>query len=100
MVAASNTFINEMLKVAGFKNVFENQQRYPEINLSELAKANPEVILLSSEPYPFKEKHFAEFRAFCPNATIKKVDGEMFSWYGNRLMHAVRYFETLRKEMW
>lgn len=100
MVAADNTFINQMLKIAGFENVFENRDRYPSVTAEELAKAAPEVILLSSEPYPFKEKHLAEMREICPQATVKLVDGEIFSWYGNRLMFAVRYFETLRKELW
>ncbi len=99
MVAAKHTFINEMLKVAGFKNVFNHLERYPEVTLETLSKANPEVILLSSEPYPFKEKHVAEIQQFCPQSKVKLVDGEMFSWYGNRLMHAIRYFETLRKEL-
>jgi ABC-type Fe3+-hydroxamate transport system substrate-binding protein len=99
MVAANGTFINEMLKIAGFRNIYSNLNRYPEISLENLAKANPEVILLSSEPFPFKEKHIFEIREFCPDSIIKIVDGEMFSWYGNRLLLAVRYFETLRKEL-
>ncbi len=100
MAAAKNTFINEMLKIAGFKNAFSHLERYPPITLDEIAKAKPEIILLSSEPYPFKQKHITELQQVCPEAVIKLVDGEMFSWYGNRLMHAVRYFETLRKEIW
>lgn len=100
MVAANGTFINEMLKLAGFKNIYDNLERYPEVTLKKLAEAKPEVILLSSEPFPFKEKHISEIREFCPDTIIKIVDGEMFSWYGNRLLHAVRYFETLRKELW
>ena len=94
MVAGNNTFINEMLKVCGFKNVFE-QERYPEIDAEQLAKANPEIILLSSEPYPFKEKHIQEFKAICPNAKVLIVDGEIFSWYGSRLLQAPAYFKQL-----
>lgn len=94
MVAGNNTFINEMLKVCGFKNVFA-QERYPEINAEQLAKANPEIILLSSEPYPFKEKHIQEFKSICPNARVLIVDGEIFSWYGSRLLKAPAYFKQL-----
>ena len=94
MVAGNDTFINEMLKICGFKNVFE-QERYPEINAEQLAKANPEIILLSSEPYPFKEKHIQEFKAICPNAKVLIVDGEIFSWYGSRLLQAPVYFKQL-----
>ncbi len=94
MVAGNNTFINELLKVCGFKNVFE-QDRYPEITTKQLADANPEIILLSSEPYPFKEKHIEEFKAICPNAKVMIVDGEVFSWYGSRLLQAPEYFKQL-----
>lgn len=94
MVAGNNTFINEMLKVCGFKNVFETI-RYPEVTTDQIAKANPEIILLSSEPYPFKEKHIQEFKVICPNAKVLIVDGEMFSWYGSRLLKAPAYFKQL-----
>lgn len=97
MVAASDTFINEMLQVAGFKNVFSSMSRYPEIALETLAEQQPEVILLSSEPYPFKEKHLDEFRKACPSADVKLVDGELFSWYGSRLLYAAKYFQALQK---
>lgn len=99
MIAASGTFINDMLNRAGFENVFNDQTRYPQIDSEQLKSADPEVILLSSEPYPFKNKHFDEFQKICPNAVIKVVDGELFSWYGSRLKHAVRYFVKLRKEL-
>jgi len=94
MVAGNNTFINEMLKVCGLQNIFE-QERYPEITAEQLEKVNPEIILLSSEPYPFKEKHIQEFKAICPNAKVLVVDGEIFSWYGSRLLKAPEYFKQL-----
>ncbi len=96
MVAGGGTFIDAMLDAAGFENVFGQQQRYPEIFLEDLSAAQPELILLSSEPYPFAEKHFGPFREACPQAEIKIVDGEMFSWYGSRLLQAPGYFEQLR----
>ncbi len=99
MVAAAATFIDEMLQLAGFTNVFAKQQRYPEITSDELAAAKPEVILLSSEPYPFREKYFEEFKRLCPNAVIKIVDGELFSWYGSRLLHTPAYFRQLWQEL-
>ena len=97
MAAGGDTFIDEMLRMAGFQNVFSHKSRYPEISLAELAETKPEVILLSSEPYPFAEKHFEQFREVCPNAQIELVDGEMFSWYGSRLLHSAAYFQKLRK---
>lgn len=99
MAAGSGTFIHEMLGWAGFENVFADRARYPEITAAELATARPDVLLLSSEPYPFAEKHVAAFREICPAAKIRVVDGELFSWYGSRLLHAPEYFQRLRKEI-
>jgi ABC-type Fe3+-hydroxamate transport system substrate-binding protein len=99
MVAGGDTFIGEMLRVAGFQNVFSHKNRYPEISLEALEAAKPEIILLSSEPYPFSEKHFAPLREICPSAKIQLVDGEMFSWYGSRLLHSATYFQKLRETL-
>lgn len=99
MAAGSGTFIHEMLGWAGFENVFAERTRYPEISAAELAAARPDVLLLSSEPYPFAEKHVAALREICPAAKIHIVDGELFSWYGSRLLHAPEYFQRLRKEI-
>jgi ABC-type Fe3+-hydroxamate transport system substrate-binding protein len=96
MVAASGTFIDDMLRRAGFRNAFAGLGRYPEVTPAQLAEAAPEHILLSSEPYPFGEKHLAEFRAICPAAKIQVVDGELFSWYGSRLRLSAAYFQQLR----
>lgn len=95
-VAGGDTFINDMLQRAGFENVFGHKSRYPEISLEELAEARPEAILLSSEPYPFKDQHRKEFQRACPITTLKMVDGECFSWYGSRLLLSVGYFRKVR----
>ena len=99
MVAARHTFIDQMLHIAGFQNIFESQTRYPSITSKELSAVQPDVILLSSEPFPFKEKHVKEIQDFCPNAVIELVDGELFSWYGNRLLLAAPYFEKIRSKI-
>ncbi|MCU0432556.1 MAG: helical backbone metal receptor [Bacteroidia bacterium] len=99
MTAGSQTFINDMLQRCGFENVFSAaNSRYPEITNEQLKAAKPEVILLSSEPYPFKEKHIAELQEICPDAKISLVDGEMFSWYGSRLLAAPEYFSAIIRE--
>jgi len=98
MVAAKNTFIDEMMGVAGFTNVYEKKSRYPTTDLEELQQLQPEMILLSSEPYPFKMKHVAEFQAACPDAKVRIVDGEMFSWYGSRLVKSAAYFSRIMNE--
>jgi ABC-type Fe3+-hydroxamate transport system substrate-binding protein len=96
MVAGHDTFINEMMKCCGFENVFTNKDsRYPEISVEELKNANPGLILLSSEPYPFREKHIDEILQILPDTKIHIVDGEIFSWYGSRLLKAPDYFKRL-----
>lgn len=94
MVIGSNTFINDMLNRAGFENLIQ-KPRYPQLIEKELMLLNPEYLLLSSEPFPFKEKHIQYFQSLLPKAKIRLVDGEMFSWYGSRLLKARSYFESL-----
>ena len=94
MIAGSGTFVDDMLRRCGLVNAFD-KDRYPEISAEELIAADPGVVLLSSEPYPFKQKHIDEIKALLPSAIIKLVDGEMFSWYGSRLLHAPGYFRVL-----
>lgn len=93
MVAGKDTFIDELLKLIKFENVFR-ESRYPETNFKEIIAKNPDLLLLSSEPFPFKEKHKAYFSEL--NAQIQLVDGEYFSWYGSRLVAAMDYFKKLR----
>jgi ABC-type Fe3+-hydroxamate transport system substrate-binding protein len=98
MVAAKNTFIDHLLMKLGFINVFAYLERYPEINPAQISQASPELILLSSEPFPFGEKHVRELEEICPNARIVLVDGEVFSWYGSRLLHSVSYFNAMKTD--
>lgn len=95
MVAASDSFINDMLNEAGFDNVFRQSKRYPEIELGNRTLEEAEYLFLSSEPFPFKEKHAEELKKLFPSKTIKIVDGELFSWYGSRLIQSYKYFKAL-----
>lgn len=98
MAAAKHTFIDATLTKIGFVNVLESK-RYPELSNDQLSNLNPSFIFLSSEPYPFKEKHVAELKALLPNAKIVLVNGEFFSWYGSRLRLAPAYFQKLFKQL-
>ncbi len=95
MTVGGDTFINDMLLKCGFENVFANKKRYPEISIENLQVTGCQLLLLSSEPYPFKQKHIDELSAQLPGCKIILVDGEMFSWYGNRLLLAPGYFKKL-----
>lgn len=99
MTVGGDTFISHMVEVMDFENVFKARARYPEISLEELKEADPELVLLSSEPFPFKEQHIAEIKEVLPNADVLLVDGEMFSWYGSRMRLATAYIKELQKKI-
>lgn len=95
MSIGRDTFIHSMIQTMGWQNVLADTTRYPELTLEELKAYNPELILFSSEPFPFKEQHIAEVKAVLPDAEVMLVDGEMFSWYGSRLKKAITYLQEL-----
>jgi ABC-type Fe3+-hydroxamate transport system substrate-binding protein len=97
MTIGNDTFIHDMLGRCGFKNIFDHTTRYPAIDTWQLAQCD--LLLLSSEPYPFQQKHLDELQAELPNTRIILVDGEMFSWYGSRLLHAPAYFTSLLQQL-
>lgn len=98
LFAGTNTFIDDVLRKIGLQNVIK-QSRYPELNLDQLVVLNPQLVFLSSEPYPFATKHIEEIQSVLPNAKVMLVDGEMFSWYGSRLVKAVNYLFHLQDEL-
>lgn len=93
MTAGSDTFINEVLEKLGFENLFKNRKRYPEVSVEELKDAD--LIFLSSEPFPFQQKHIDELQLELPNNEIMLVDGKAFSWFGTRLMKVGEYLKEL-----
>ena len=100
MAAGKATFIGHILDRLGFKNKLEdNNGRYPQLSLEEIRLLNPELILLSSEPYPFKEIHIKELQDRLPDTKIILVDGELFSWYGSHLQKSVEYFNAIIKQI-
>lgn len=97
MSVGGDTFISKILEELGFENLFKNQNRYPEVQLEDLKDAD--LIFLSSEPFPFKEKHIAEIREVCQNQKIMIVDGEAFSWYGTHLAKCGDYYRELLEDL-
>lgn len=106
MSVGGDTFINEMLAAAGIENVMQQQLRYPQVNIQEIAAYNADVVLFSSEPFPFKQQHLDVFTTAWQQQFPQKkmpilriVDGEMFSWYGSRMLYATEYFKKLRESL-
>lgn len=97
MVAGSNTFIDTILETWGADNVFGSISRYPEIKPADLKNRAPELIILSTEPYPFKPRHIHELQKICPDAKVVIADGKYFSWYGNRLLDTPAYLNKLKE---
>lgn len=99
MVAGSSTFIDAMLNQLGLLNLFAGRERYPIVTAEEIRRKSPDLLFLSSEPFPFSQKHEAEFKRILPSARIIFVDGAVFSWYGVRMISAPSYFKSLLHEM-
>lgn len=99
MTIGSDTYIHDMLDRCGYKNVFGGQTRYPQVSIEEIKKQTPDLIFLSSEPFPFKQMHIDALHKDLPNTKIVLVDGEYFSWYGSRMIEAADYFGRLSQEL-
>lgn len=99
MLAAKNTFIDFVLNYVGLTNAFSHLERYPEVDENALKKEDPDLCFLSSEPFPFKEEHLIELQKTLPNSKIVIVDGEVFSWYGSRLLHLNAYIKDLKEQL-
>jgi ABC-type Fe3+-hydroxamate transport system substrate-binding protein len=97
MTIGGDTYIHDVMNHWKLHNIFGSQERYPKIPLDELADYDPELILLSSEPFPFKEKHLPEVQQACPDARVLLVEGEWFSWYGSRMLSAFERLNVWRK---
>jgi ABC-type Fe3+-hydroxamate transport system substrate-binding protein len=95
MTIGSDTFIHNILSLAGFQNCFAGSLRYPAITVADLQEKAPEYLFLSSEPYPFKMKHIKALQADLPQTKIHLVNGEMFSWYGSRMQFTPGYIGEL-----
>ncbi len=95
MSVGNDTFIAYMMNQYGFMNVCNDYKRYPEMSADKIKELKPDIVFLSSEPYPFKEKDLKELEKELQNIPIMLVDGEMFSWYGSRLLQAHNYISRL-----
>lgn len=95
MGVGDDTFIHSMLDHIGLRNVLDSTGRYPSLTENDIRDLKPQYIFLSSEPYPFKTQHVIELQQICPESKVILVDGEMFSWYGSRLIKAADYFNML-----
>lgn len=97
MSIGHDTYIHSVMEHFHLQNVFSVATRYPKTSLHEISLKKPSMILLSSEPYPFKEKHIKEVGGVCGGSDILLVDGEWFSWYGSRMLHSFQKLNAFRR---
>jgi ABC-type Fe3+-hydroxamate transport system substrate-binding protein len=96
MTINRDTYIHDMLRVCGGRNVFaDRSERYPAVTLDEVAAQRPAVILLPDEPFRFRRAHLADFAGYVDvpavrDGRIHLVDGKPFSWHGPRIADALR----------
>lgn len=98
MAAGTDTFIHHVLTYIGLQNIVMSK-RYPTLQGEDIRKLKPDVLFLSSEPYPFKEKHVVELKQIAPDSHIMLVNGEAFSWYGYRMIPSAEYFHKLIEQL-
>ena len=99
MTIGGDTFVNDMIEICGWENLFRNRDRYPVTNEEEIRDLNPDLLLLSSEPFPFKESHLQSWGKILPQTRILLANGEYFSWYGSRMLEAPAYFARLLQQI-
>ncbi len=98
MTVNDDTFIAGLLALPGGQNVFGSwDTRYPTITAEELHTADPLVVLLPNEPFPFQGKHAEELASLSrlPRDRFRLVDGEMLSWHGSRTPRGIDYAESV-----
>ena len=94
MTIGGDTYIHNVMEHIGLYNIFGERFRYPDTTIKELRQLSPQMILLSSEPYPFKQKHVEHFKNELPDTDVRLVDGEAFSWYGTRFIRKAEYLSA------
>lgn len=93
---ARQTYISAMLGAAGWDTLPAHSDiRYPEVDLPQLAR-QAQIVLLSSEPYPFRARHLRLIAREAPGTKASLIDGEMVSWYGSRAIEGLAYLRRLR----
>jgi ABC-type Fe3+-hydroxamate transport system substrate-binding protein len=89
MTIAPETYISQSLSLFGWATVpRQTEERYPQVDISA---CDVDRVLLSSEPFHFKEHHVREVEGLVPGATVSLIDGEMTSWYGSRAIRGLDY---------
>ncbi len=91
MTVAPQTYIARTLALVNWHTLPRHtDERYPEVDLRRYA-GTVDRVLLSSEPFHFRERHLEEIGALMPGVRASLIDGEMTSWYGSRAIAGLGY---------
>jgi ABC-type Fe3+-hydroxamate transport system substrate-binding protein len=99
MSVGSDTYAHDVLETCGGENVCGGSTRYPVFTLEEVEAAQPEIVLLPDEPYPFSAEDLEDFYALDIPAAhsdrIHLVDGKLLTWYGPRMASSLTQLAAL-----
>ena len=101
MTVASDTYVARTLALVGWIVTMpaggeRGAARYPVVADLDAEVARVDRVLLSTEPFLFRERHVAELRSRHPQQPIDLIDGEMTSWYGSRAIRGLAYLRAFR----
>lgn len=99
MTVGGDTYIHSMMQHLGIENATSDLLRYPEMTEDQIRQSSAQNLLFSSEPFPFKEKHINQYKKIFPGQEGHIVDGELFSWYGSRLIKMEAYARRLQQQL-
>jgi len=130
MTINGNTYVHDVLRLCGGTNVFVDRERqfplaadlgqtapyeaddprilgrdvrYPRVSWDEVVLAQPDVILLPSEPFAFDETHLPLFEGLDVSASRNKrihlVDGSYLTWHGTRIAYAMDVLPNMIRMM-
>lgn len=101
MTVGPGTYVHDFITVCGAENIFQwRHERYPKVELAEMAERDPEVVLLPDEPFRFGAKHVPEVAAYrevraVVDGRIYLVEGKHLCWYGPRIAGSLRFVSGL-----
>ena len=99
MTVSRDTYISRMLALFGLETLPpDSAVRYPEITLEESWLSDADLVLLSTEPYRFRNSHLEEIRGRTGKPALL-IDGEMTSWYGSRAIAGLGYLDAFSSRL-
>jgi ABC-type Fe3+-hydroxamate transport system substrate-binding protein len=100
MVAGRDTYMHELLKLLGYETaIHRDDERYPQVTMDQVEESEPDLLLFTSEPFPYSSRELQIFQEKIPNCKKLIVNGEYFSWYGSRMRKSFQYFKQLKRQL-